>query len=317
MKIDEVFNAVEKAHSGVVYKMDTTKSLVRDRLSSGSLLLDRALGGGFVKGTITEIYGLYSSGKSTICLHAMAEAQKEGIVLFVDTERAFDPMYAKALGVNIKDLIICQPEYSEQAFDVIEAFAKCPDISMIVLDSIASLLPKAEMEGNPGDANMGVAARLNHQHARRVVAPLSNNKIVALYTNKITYKITSYGNPETTAGGTAFDYSASTRIKTTKTSTRKETLAKQSIECTAEVTKNKTFIPFQVAVLNIDFGKGINKGKELLELGVENGVIEKSGAWYSIGEERIGQGKDNASQTLMENKEWQEKIMGVKQEEKE
>lgn len=309
--VDDVIAAIDKAHGkGIVLKLNNSdKGLARERMSSGSLLLDRALGGGFVRGTLNEIYGLESSGKSTLCLHAMAEAQKHGLVLFVDTEYSFDPVYAKALGIDVPSLIMCQPLYAEQAFDVIEAFADCPEISMIVLDSIAALSPKAEIEGDPGDSNMGLAARLNRQHIRKITAPLSNNKIIALYTNQITYKMTGYGNPETTTGGTSFKYFASTRMKTTKTSTQKYNIEHQSIECVVNITKNKTYIPYQIAELDIDFGMGINRGSELLKLGEELGTVVKSGSWYSIGTEKIGQGKKNAAQFLLEHPEYESNIL--------
>lgn len=310
--IDNTINALNRVFGkGAVFQLGDKShtGLVRDRISSGSLTYDKALGGGFVKGTLHELYGKESSGKTTACLHAIAAAQKHGAVLFIDAEYAFDPVYAKALGVDINTLYFHQPDTAEQAFEVVEAFAHTAGIAMIVVDSIAALTPRAEAMGDSGDSNMGLMARLSHQHLRKVTGPISNSKIVYLFTNHITYKMDGYGNPEVTAGGTGWKHHSSTRTKFQQVSSQKNSQADETIKCKATVAKNKTYIPLQVAEFDIDFGTGINRGAEIFDIGLAAGVLEKSGSWYSIGDERIGQGRKNCSRIIADTLEYQQRIL--------
>jgi len=251
----------------VVVNLNDNKILDRPRISSGSFGLDRALGGGFVRGSLNEVFGPESSGKTTLCIHAMAEAQRLGSVLFIDMEHSFDPLYAKNLGVDLGTLLVSQPDYAEQAFDVIEHMVNTGSLSLVVLDSVPALLPQAELEGDPGDRHMGLAARINRQHLRRIISPASKKGATILYVNQITYKLgISFGNPETTSGGTGFKYFCSSRVDIRKISTQKESLAKEGIRSRA--------------------------------LAVEKGVVEKSGPWFSYDSNRLGQGRINTIQFL-------------------
>ena len=303
-KIDEKIEALKATHKELIlFKFgDKPAFIERERISSGSIGLDRALGGGFVKGSLNQIVGPKSAGKTTLCLHTMAEAQKSGRVLFVDLEHSFDPKYAKALGVNIDELFLAQPEFAEQAFDVIEALISTGEFSLIIVDSIPALLPKAELTGDPGDSHMGLIARLNRQHLRRVIHPASVNGTTIIYINQITYKIgVMFGNPETTPGGTGFNYFCSSILDVRSINTMKISIEKESIRVRARTTKNKTYIPFQEAEFDIRFGKGIDRCGEILDLAVAKKVIERSGSWYSFGANRLGQGRDKAVEVLRDS----------------
>jgi len=302
-KLEEGIEDLKKAHGDfVVIQLHDRAIVGRERLSSGSIGLDRALGGGFAKGLLHEISGPESSGKTTLCIHAMVEAQKFGPVLLVDTEHSFDPSYAQNLGLDIDQLYVSQPDCAEQAFDVIEHLGDTGEISLIILDSIPALLPKSELEGDPGDSHMGLAARLNRQHLRRVIPIAARHDTTIIYVNQITYKIgVVFGNPETTAGGTGFRYFCSTRVDVRKISSLKEIQQTKGVRVRARVVKNKTAIPFQEAEFAIKFNKGISVAGEILELGTKQGVIDKSGTWYSYNSNRLGQGKENAIDLLQAN----------------
>jgi len=231
-KVEGAIKNLESSHGLLVRRLGDKTIVARERMPSGSTGLDKVLGGGWVVGSLNEIFGPESSGKSTVCLHSMAEAQKRGLVLLVDNEHSFDPFYARNLGVDVDNLYVCQPSFAEQTFDVIEHLVSTGEFSMIVLDSIAGLSPRAEAEGDPGDSNMGVAARLNRQHLRKMTSLAANNKCTILYTNQITYKIgVMFGNPETTTGGTGFKFFCSTRIDIRKISTQKDSIKAGGIRC--------------------------------------------------------------------------------------
>lgn len=295
-KIDESIQNLQKAHNNafIVMNLNDKKIVARERIPTGSFGLDRILGGGFVRGSLNEIIGPQSSGKTTICIHTMAQAQKLGKVLFIDLEHSFDPIYAESLGVSINNLLISQPEFAEQAFDVIEHLVATGEISLVVVDSIPALLPRSELEGDPGDSHMGLAARLNRQHLRRITHSASKTKTIILYVNQITYKISGYGNPETTGGGTGFGYFCSSICDIRSISTQKDNMAKQSIKARVRTVKNKTYIPFQETEFDIKFGKGIDYYGEVFDEAVKKKIIDKSGSWYSYKKDKLGQGRDNA-----------------------
>jgi len=308
-KPESVVEAVEilrGVHPDIlICQLDSSSSdlfVIRERLSTGSLTLDKALGGGFVRGSFNEIFGPESSGKSTVALHAIASAQKLGTAVLVDLENSFDPKYAKACGVDLSKLIVAQPDCAEQAFDIIENLAEMPDVSIIVVDSVAGLVPRSEMEGDPGDAQMGLMAKLNRQHLRKLRPVVGRTKVVVLYINQITYKLAiKWGSPETTTGGTGFKYFCGSRIDVRKTSSQKESIEAESIEVKARVVKNRTYKPFEEAIFHISFGKGINRTHEIFDIAVEQGIIAKKGAWYNYNETRLGQGVDNVIRFLSDN----------------
>ncbi len=298
-KVEEALKAIEANYKSIVFRLGDQTILERERISSGSLKLDGALGGGFVRGSLNEIYGFESSGKSTVCLHSIKEAQKIGKVLLVDLEHSFDPIYAASIGVDVDNLYLCQPDYAEQAFEIIEILMNTEEFSLIVVDSIAGLVPKAELLGDIGDSNMGKQARLNRSHIRRVLSTAHRTKTTILYTNQITFKITSYGDPRTTTGGTGFRYFCSSRIHISAST--KEAEEKNRLNCTAKVVKNKTAIPHKIAEFDIEFGVGIDTLGEIMSVAVDKEIIAKSGSWYSYGETKLGQGKDKVLEYLKEN----------------
>lgn len=303
--LEDAVKSLHKAHDDLVLLKlgDKPTFLQRERISSGSIGIDRVLGGGFVKGSLNQIIGPKSSGKTTTCIHAMVSAQKHGPVLFVDLEHSFDPMYAKNLGLDTDNLYMAQPEFAEQAFDIIETMVGCDGgLALVVVDSIPALLPKSELEGDPGDSHMGLAARLNRQHLRRITHPASQAKTTIIYVNQITLKIgIVFGNPETTPGGTGFGYFCSTILDIRSISTMKDAIKSGGIRARIRATKNKTGIPFQQAEFDIKFGKGIDKAAEVFDWAVETEVIKKAGAWYSYNGNNIGQGKAASITTLLEN----------------
>jgi recombination protein RecA len=274
-------------------------------IPSGALLLDEALGiGGFPRGRIIEIYGPESSGKTTLALHVIAEAQKMGgIAAFVDAEHALDPVYAKNLGVNTNELWISQPDTGEQALEITESLVRSGAVDVIVVDSVAALTPQAEIEGDMGDAHMGLQARLMSQALRKLTAIIGKSRTILIFINQIRMKIgVMFGNPETTTGGNALKFYASMRLEVRKM----ETIEKSDEDAVGnrirvKVVKNKVAPPFRKAELEIIFGKGISAIASLLDAGVKYEIIDKKGAWFSYGEEKIGQGRDNAKTYLEEN----------------
>jgi len=276
-------------------------------IPSGSILLDEALGvGGYPRGRIIEIYGPESSGKTTLALHAIAEAQKlGGIAAFIDAEHALDPVYAKNLGVNIDDLWVSQPDSGEQALDIAESLVRSGAVDIIVVDSVAALTPQAEIDGEMGDAHVGLQARLMSQALRKLTATISKSKTILIFINQIRMKIgVMFGNPETTTGGNALKFYASVRLEVRKI----ETIEKSEEEAVGnrvrvKVVKNKVAPPFRKVELEIMFGKGISASGSLVDAAVKYGIIDKKGAWYTRGEEKIGQGRDNAKAYIEQNPE--------------
>ena len=272
--------------------------------STGSLGLDIALGiGGLPQGRIVEIYGPESSGKTTLTLHAVAEAQKKGgVCAFVDAEHALDPQYAKKLGVNLDDLLISQPDTGEQALEIVDTLVRSGAVSMIVVDSVAALTPKSEIEGDMGDMQMGSQARLMSQALRKLTASIGRSNCMVIFINQIRMKIgVMFGSPETTTGGNALKFYASVRLDIRRIGAIKEKDDVVGSATRVKVVKNKVAPPFKQVEFDIMYGEGISKTGELIDIGVKAGVVEKSGSWYSYGDERIGQGRENAKQFLKSN----------------
>jgi recombination protein RecA len=275
-------------------------------IPSGALLLDEALGiGGYPRGRIIEIYGPESSGKTTLALHAIAEAQKlGGVAAFVDAEHALDPVYAKNLGVNTEELWISQPDTGEQALEITESLVRSGAVDVIVVDSVAALTPQAEIEGDMGDAHMGLQARLMSQALRKLTATIGKSRTILIFINQIRMKIgVMFGNPETTTGGNALKFYASVRLDVRKFETIEGSGDEDALgnRVRVKVVKNKVAPPFRKAELDIMFGKGVSAIGSLLDAAVKYDIIEKKGAWYSYGEEKVGQGKENAKKYLEEN----------------
>ncbi len=272
--------------------------------STGSLGLDIALGiGGLPKGRIIEIYGPESSGKTTLTLHAIAEEQKKGgVCAFVDAEHALDPHYAKRLGVNLDELLISQPDTGEQALEIVDTLVRSGAVSMVVVDSVAALTPKAELQGDMGDSSVGVHARLMSQAMRKLTGSISRSNCMVIFINQIRMKIgVMFGSPETTTGGNALKFYASVRLDIRRIGAIKDRDEVVGNATRVKVVKNKVAPPFKQVEFDIMYGEGISKTGELLDIGVKAGVVEKSGAWYSYGDERIGQGRENAKSFLKSN----------------
>jgi len=272
--------------------------------STGSLGLDIALGiGGIPKGRVIEIYGPESSGKTTLALHCVAEAQKTGgACAFIDAEHALDPLYAKNLGVNTDDLLISQPDTGEQALEITDTLVRSGAVSMIVIDSVAALTPKSELEGDMGDASVGVHARLMSQAMRKLTSSISRSGCTVIFINQIRMKIgVMFGSPETTTGGNALKFYASVRLDIRRIGALKDREEIVGNATRVKIVKNKVAAPFKQVEFDIMYGEGISKMGELLDLGVKAGIVDKSGSWFSYGDERIGQGRENAKTFLKEN----------------
>jgi recombination protein RecA len=280
-------------------------------IPSGSLGLDLALGiGGFPRGRIIEIYGPESSGKTTLALHAIAEAQKRGgTCAFLDAEHALDPTYARKLGVDVDNLLISQPDAGEQALEIADTLVRSGAIDVLVVDSVAALVPRAELEGEMGDSHMGLHARLMSQALRKITGSVSRSKCMLIFLNQIRMKIgVMFGNPETTTGGNALKFYASLRLEIRRIGQIKEREEVVGNQTRVKVVKNKLAPPFRQVEFDIMYGEGISKVGELLDLGVKAGVVEKSGAWFSYDSQRIGQGRENAKQFLRERRDLAESI---------
>jgi recombination protein RecA len=273
-------------------------------ISTGSLGLDVAIGvGGVPQGRVIEIFGPESSGKTTLCLHIIAEAQKRGgFAAFVDAEHALDIHYAKRLGVNTEELLVSQPDTGEQALEITEILVRSGALDVVVIDSVAALVPRAEIEGEMGDAHMGLQARLMSQALRKLTAAISRSQTSVIFTNQIRQKIgIMFGNPETTTGGNALKFYASLRLDIRRIGQIKDGESIIGSRTRVKVVKNKLSPPFQQVEFDIMYNEGISRAGEILDMGVEAGIIDKSGAWYSYGDERIGQGRENAKQFLKDN----------------
>ncbi len=275
-----------------------------EAISTGSLGLDIALGiGGLPKGRIIEIYGPESSGKTTLALHCVAEEQKKGgVCAFVDAEHALDPSYARKLGVNIDELLISQPDAGEQALEITDTLVRSGAVSIVVVDSVAALTPRAELEGEMGEAQVGLQARLMSQAMRKLTGSISRSKCMVIFINQIRMKIgVMFGSPETTSGGNALKFYASVRLDIRRIGAIKDRDEVVGNSTRVKVVKNKVAPPFKQVEFDIMYGEGISKTGELIDLGVKAGVVEKSGSWFSFGDERIGQGRENAKQFLRDN----------------
>ena len=295
----------ENGDEAIVRLGDQTKQKV-SVVSSGSLNLDLALGvGGFPKGRIIEIYGPESSGKTTVALHAVAETQKAGgTAAFIDAEHALDPVYAKAIGVNIDELYLSQPDSGEQALEITETLINSGAVDIVVIDSVAALVPRQEIEGEMGESHMGVQARLMSQALRKLTAIVSRTSCIVIFINQLRDKIgVAYGNPETTTGGKALKFYASVRLDVRKTETLKQGSESYGNRVKVKVVKNKVGPPFKVAEFDILYGKGISKSSEIVDMAVSLEIVEKSGSWFSYDGARIAQGKDNARKFFEDNPE--------------
>jgi recombination protein RecA len=288
-----------------------SKSMDVDTVSTGSLGLDIALGiGGLPRGRVVEIYGPESSGKTTLALHCLAEAQKKGgICAFIDAEHALDPIYARKLGVNVDDLLISQPDAGEQALEIADTLVRSGAVDVLVIDSVAALVPRAELEGEMGDSQPGLQARLMSQALRKLTASINRSNTMVIFINQIRMKIgVMYGSPETTTGGHALKFYASVRLDIRRIGAIKERDEVVGNQTRVKVVKNKLAPPFKQVEFDIMYGEGVSKNGELIDLGVKAGVVEKSGAWFSYDSQRIGQGRENAKLFLKDNPDIAAKI---------
>ena len=310
--LDEALRKIEKQFGkGSVMKLGEDAERKIDTIPSGSLALDVALGiGGYPRGRIIEIYGPESSGKTTVALHAIAEAQRKGgQAAFIDAEHALDPKYARALGVNIDELLLSQPDTGEQALEIAEALVRSGAIDVLVIDSVAALVPSAEIEGEMGDAHVGLQARLMSQALRKLSGAINKSKTIAIFINQIREKVgVMFGNPETTPGGRALKFYSSVRLEVRRAETLKQGTDMVGNKTRIKVVKNKVAPPFKQAMVDIMYGEGISRVGEILDMGAELDIVEKSGAWYSYKEERLGQGRENAKKFLDENEDLAEEI---------
>ena len=310
--LKEALKSIEKQYGkGSVMVLGENPNTTIDVISSGSIALDSALGvGGYPKGRIIEIYGPESSGKTTFALHAIAEAQKNGgYAAFIDAEHALDPNYAKKLGVNIEDLILSQPDSGEQALEISEALIKSGAIDIIVIDSVAALVPEAEINGEMGDSHVGLQARLMSQAMRKLSGIISKTKCVAIFINQIREKVgIMYGNPETTPGGRALKFYSTIRLDVRRGEQLKNGSEAVGNKTVVKVVKNKVAPPFKVAEVEIIYGEGISRMGELVDIAVEKGIVNKAGAWFSYNGEKIGQGRENVKAFLKANPSVYEEI---------
>jgi len=289
---------------GSIMKLGENAQMQVETCSSGSLALDIALGvGGFPRGRIIEIYGPESSGKTTVALHAIAEVQKKGgQAAFIDAEHALDPIYARNLGINIDELLLSQPDTGEQALEIAEALVRSGAVDIIVVDSVAALVPKAEIEGEMGDAHVGLQARLMSQALRKLSGAISKSKTIAIFINQLREKVgVMFGNPETTPGGRALKFYSSVRLEVRRVETIKQGNDMVGNRTRIKVVKNKVAPPFKQAEIDIMYGEGISKEGSIVDIGVELDIVQKSGAWFSFDGERLGQGRENAKQFLKDN----------------
>ncbi len=310
--LEATLGNLEKAYGkGSVMKLGDAAVLEVPVISTGSISLDYALGvGGLPRGRVIEIFGPESSGKTTLALHVMAEAQKNGgIAAFIDAEHAFDRFYAEKLGVDVENLLISQPDYGEQALEITDNLVRSGAIDVIVIDSVAALTPKSEIEGEMGDSKMGLQARLMSQALRKLTANISKTNTVCIFINQLREKIgVMFGNPETTTGGNALKFYSSIRLDIRRISQIKDTDEVQGNRVRVKVVKNKVAPPFRKAEFDIMYGEGISKVGEIIDLGVEKNILKKSGSWYSYGETKLGQGRDAVKRLLLDNPDLMEEL---------
>ncbi|WP_027721149.1 recombinase RecA [Maridesulfovibrio zosterae] len=301
-----------KFGKGSIMRLDSDATQKMPVIPTGSISLDLALGiGGIPKGRITEVYGPESSGKTTLALHVIAECQKAGgTAAFVDAEHALDVKYAKRLGVNTDELLISQPDYGEQALEITDLLVRSGAVDIVIIDSVAALIPQAELEGNMGETQVGGQARLMSHALRKLTGTIHKSNAVVLFINQIRMKIgmTGYGSPETTSGGNALKFYSSVRLDIRKIQTLKDKDEVYGSRTRIKVIKNKVAPPFREALVDILYGTGMSREGELLDLGVDHNVVDKSGAWYAFGSERLGQGKENVRQFLIETPELRQQI---------
>ena len=310
--LSAVMDKIEKDFGkGAIMKMSSKKVDEVPVIPSGSITIDQALGiGGYPKGRVIEIFGPESSGKTTLAIHAIAEAQKAGgIAAFIDAEHAFDSTYAQKLGVDIDELLISQPDNGEQALEIADHLIRSSAIDIVVIDSVAALTPKAEIEGEMGESKMGLQARLMSQALRKLTASISKTRTVCIFINQLRDKIgVVYGNPETTTGGNALKFYASVRIDIRKASVIKDGEEQLGARAKVKIVKNKLAPPFRRAEFDIMYGEGISKIGEIIDLGVDLGILKKSGSWFSYGERKIGQGRDSVKELFKSDEALRDEI---------
>ena len=305
--LESALGLIEREYgTGSIMRLGDNKTIDIEEISTGSLGLDMALGiGGLPKGRIVEIYGPESSGKTTLALQVIASAQKkDGICAFIDAEHAVDPVYAKNLGVDVDKLLISQPDAGEQALEIADTLVKSGAVDVLVIDSVAALVPKAELEGDMGDSHVGLQARLMSQALRKLTSSIAKTNAMVIFINQIRMKIgIMFGSPETTTGGNALKFYASVRLDIRRIGQIKDKDQIIGNQTRVKVVKNKVAPPFKVVEFDILYGEGISKEGEIIDLGVLSGIVEKSGSWYSYNGERIGQGRENAKKFLLDNSE--------------
>ncbi len=316
--LDFAVSQIEKAHGkGAIMRLGQTPLEEVEVISSGALSLDLALGvGGYPKGRIIEIFGPESAGKSTLSLHAVAESQKQGgVCAYIDTEHALNPAYAQQLGVNLESLFLSQPDYGEQALEIAETLVRSNAVDLIIIDSVAALVPKSEIEGEMGDSQMGVQARLMSQALRKLTAIVNKSKTIVIFVNQIRDKIgVMFGNPEVTPGGRALKFYSSIRVDIRRIESVKSGVDIVGNKVKVKIVKNKVAPPFRFTELEIIFGEGISRESDILDLAIHYDLVEKSGAWFSYQEQRMGQGRDAAKKFLKDNpKAYQELEVKIKQ----